>query len=204
MERLLILGASSGAREIYWYAKHFYPSEDISFYDDLVPVDILTIDGRPRPIYHQFKELQNYQFIVGVGEPFVKRILVEKALAAGLKPAPSIIDPRSHGDDFQIGRGGVITPGVVLTINIKIGDYVTLNPNSTVAHDSSIGDYCTINAGCHISGNVKIGSGVYLGAGATVREKITIASEIKVGTQACVVKDLIAPGVYVGVPAHKI
>src|SRR5271156_202143 len=97
---LLILGGGSCAREFYYFAKHFYHPFQISFFDDITHSDTLEIDGQIRPIYHRFTSLQEHRFIIGVGEPHIKRILVDKALKNGLKPAPSIIHPSVLADDF--------------------------------------------------------------------------------------------------------
>jgi hypothetical protein len=59
-----------------------------------------------------------YNFIVAVGNPKIKRILVEKAISAGLKPAETIIDPSAIIVDkkgVKIGLGGVIAPGCIIT-----------------------------------------------------------------------------------------
>ena len=88
---------------------------------------------------------------MGVGSPEFKRDFVEKALATGLKPAPTIVHPRAiiQGNDCELGVGGLITPGCALTTNIKIGDYVLLDLNCTVGHDTIISDYTSVSRGCH-------------------------------------------------------
>lgn len=152
--------------------------------------------------FEKFKE-----FVIGVGSPKIKRILVRKALASGLVPAPTIIHPRAlvQGDDCEIGIGSIISPGCVITTNVRIGNYVLLNLNCTVGHDTILGDYVTCNPGCCISGNVTLGEGVMLGTGTVIREKINIAQDVQTGAQSCVVKDILDSNITVaGIPARKL
>jgi UDP-3-O-[3-hydroxymyristoyl] glucosamine N-acyltransferase len=103
---------------------------------------------------------ENYPFIVAVGNPQIKKTLVKKALESGLLPSETIVDPSAIVlmDKKKLGKGGMISPGCVVTSNITFGDYVTLNLNTTVGHDTRIGSYCTTNPGVHISGQIEIGS----------------------------------------------
>jgi UDP-3-O-[3-hydroxymyristoyl] glucosamine N-acyltransferase len=58
--------------------------------------------------------------------------------------------------------------------------------------------------GAKISGNVTIGNSVLIGAGATIKEKVQICDDVVIGAGAVVVKSIVEPGVYAGVPAKKI
>ena len=55
-----------------------------------------------------------------------------------------------------------------------------------------------------IGGNVNIGHNVYLGSGSNVKEKINICSDATIGMNGAVVKDIITPGTYVGIPTKKL
>lgn len=218
-KNIAILGAGGFAREMYWHLKETNPAARMVFVDDItetakiimaehaIPVikdwnfDALPINGPDKP------SESIYEFVVGVGNPEAKRILVQKALACGLAPVATIIHPRAlvQGDDCTIGVGGIISPGCIITTNVKIGDYVLLNLNCTVGHDVIIGDYVTCNPGCCISGNVTIGKGTELGTGTVIREKIAIAPGVLTGAQACVVKSIVDPGItVVGIPARNL
>ncbi len=214
-----ILGAGGFAREMYWHLRDACPRARAVFVDDLsdtrevliaettIPVvkdwrfDAIRIDGPNRPT------AACRQFVIGVGHPATRRLLVGKALASGLAPIPTVVHPRAlvQGGDCTIGVGGVIAPGCVVTANVCIGDFVLLGVNVAIGHDVVIGDYVTCNPGCQVSGNVRLGSGVLVGAGATIREQITIAPDVVVGAQACVVKNVDESGTTVaGVPARRL
>ena len=106
----------------------------------------------------------------------------------------------------NLGVGGMISPGCVVTSNVKLGDYVTLNLNTTVGHDTTIGDYCTTNPGVHISGEIKIGCKNEFGTGCIIRDRLTIGSNKTFGAQTAVVKDIFGeePETYVGVPSKHL
>jgi sugar O-acyltransferase (sialic acid O-acetyltransferase NeuD family) len=201
---IVILGAGGLAREVFFHLQGFY--DDFVFVDDYNPDPKVVIQGKAYPVVTDwdFSAYKGYPFIIGVGAPNAKRILVERATKAGLSPAPTFIHPRAIVQDAVIGVGGIITPHCSVTTNIRIGDYVVLNLNCTVGHDTVIGDYVQANPGCHISGNVVLEGGVSLGTGTAVIEGTRISKDIVTGAQAAVVKDLIDEGTYVGVPAKPI
>ena len=216
---IVILGAGGFAREMYWHIKESIPQAKMVFANDLKETEKIAINGQIIPVIKNWdfdcvpvdsfnKSFEKFkEFVIGVGSPKIKRILVRKALASGLVPAPTIIHPRAlvQGDDCEIGIGSIISPGCVITTNVRIGNYVLLNLNCTVGHDTILGDYVTCNPGCCISGNVTLGEGVMLGTGTVIREEINIAQDVQTGAQSCVVKDILDSNITVaGIPARKL
>lgn len=215
---IAILGAGGCAREVYWYIHDTCPETEVIFVDDLTEVTAIRMGEETVPVVKDWRfegirsgrtgQLCNVtEFVVGVGLPHVKRILVKKALDSQLRPASTVIHPRAVILDpgCVIGMGGVIAPGAVITANVQLGDYVLINYNATIGHDTWIGDYASCNPGCNVSGNVKIGEGVCLGAGTVVREKSVIAPDVITGAQCCVVSDINTPGItVVGIPAREL
>lgn len=216
---IIILGAGGFAREAYWHIRETWPTAKILFVDDVTDTTELVMCGEKIPVVKDWRfeaflssgpgrcEDSSFGFVIGVGNPQAKRILVKKAIESGLKPFPTVIHPRAlvQGHDCRIGVGGIITPGCVVTTNVSIGDYVLINLNCTVGHDAALGDYVTCNPGCCISGNVTLGEGVVLGTGTVIREKISVAAGVVTGAQTCVVKNIDEPGITVaGVPAKKL
>ena len=203
MSRIVILGSGDFAREVYYHIKDTEKGKDIVFASD-ENIGFIEIDNRHVQNISNWKFGDEYSgFIVGVGKVNIKKILVEKALEAGLKPYPTIVHPRAYVQDADLGKGGIICPGVMMTTNIKIGDYVIVNLNCTVGHDSIIQKYSTINPGVNISGKVNIGEMTTIGTGSVIREGILVGDNIVVGAQAAVVKHAnVNGGLYVGLPAN--
>ncbi|MEJ2759134.1 MAG: hypothetical protein P8046_11690, partial [Anaerolineales bacterium] len=97
--------------------------------------------------------------ICGVGAPHVRRRLVLQASQAGVEFF-TLVHPRAILTRWiTLGTGVVITAGCILTNNIRIGDHVHLNLDSTVGHDVVIEDYVTVSPGVHVSGNVTLKEG---------------------------------------------
>jgi len=211
---LVILGAGGLAREAHWYALSS-GVEQIVFVDETAADDLtVTLGTRSFRVVNDWTafardpQLRPFRkFIVGVGDPALKRKLVGNALRSGLEAAATLVHEHAHvyGDDCVIGHGGIFAPGCRLTTNIRIGNYVVLGINCLIGHDSIIGDFASCHPGCQVSGHVILGAGTLLGAGSCVREKLTIADDVTVGAQACVVKSICDRGVTVtGVPARQL
>jgi sugar O-acyltransferase (sialic acid O-acetyltransferase NeuD family) len=103
--------------------------------------------------------------------------------------------------DIEIGIGSFIGAYSILTTNITIGNHVILNRGNQIGHDSKIGDFFSAMPGAIVSGNVRISDCVYMGNNSSIKEKILVNSNVIIGSNAAVVKNIIASGVYVGVPA---
>jgi sugar O-acyltransferase (sialic acid O-acetyltransferase NeuD family) len=208
--KLFILGAGGQARETFFHLRDIHPDLDVVFVDDVTPVTSLTLGGRQWPVLKNWEDVAaertrgRQTFTLAVGAPAGKRILVERALRAGLSPAPTWVHTSAVVQDARLGVGGLIAPGVVVTCNVQLGDYVLLNFNACVGHDAVIGDYATVGPGAVLAGNVSLGADVVVGAGAVVRERTSVAAGVTIGAQACVVKDVAEENAVVaGVPAKS-
>ncbi len=142
--------------------------------------------------------------VCGIGEPHIRRKVIEKALGFNAKFC-NVIHPNAlMTESVELEEGIVITAGCILTCNIKIGNHVHLNLATTVGHDVVMGDFSTTAPGVHISGNVNIGEGTYFGTGAVTVEKLTIGEWAIIGAGAVVANHLPANVTAVGVPARAI
>lgn len=145
--------------------------------------------------------------VLPIGFPKVKRKIFSNVLA-GIKNLvfPNLIHPSVslQRETLNIGIGNVITSGVRLTTNIKIGNFNLFNLNSTVGHDVVIGDFCVINPLATISGSVKIEDDVLVGTGANVLQNITLKARSTVGAGALASKEVPEDTVVVGIPAKPL
>ncbi|WP_291651452.1 bifunctional UDP-N-acetylglucosamine diphosphorylase/glucosamine-1-phosphate N-acetyltransferase GlmU [Clostridium sp.] len=108
----------------------------------------------------------------------------------------TLIDPNTTyiGDDVEIGRDTIIYPGNVLEGNTKIGEGVTLYPNSRISNsiilnnveiqssviiDSQIGEKTTVGPFAYIRPESVIGSGARIGDFVEIK-KSTIGNNTKV------------------------
>jgi sugar O-acyltransferase (sialic acid O-acetyltransferase NeuD family) len=144
-----------------------------------------------------------HRAVIGIGNPAIR----EKV--ASQLPAETVFETLVHptavmSQWVELGEGSVICAGVVLTCQITIGRHCQLNLNATVGHDCTFGDFCTIAPGTNISGNVDFGTRVDVGTQAAFRQHLRICDDVVIGMGAVVVKDIVEPGTYVGIPAKKV
>lgn len=210
----VILGAGGLAREVYWHIQdsNIKNISKFIFVDEITSNEYLLLNNIEFPIeknwefnkYRSFSE-EPICFTVGIGDTRLRRNMVAKSLTAGLSPLPTIIHNSAIIQDPSciIGYGGFIGPKCVLTTNIVIKNYVTLNLNTTVGHDTVLEDYVNCSPSVSVSGNVHLKQGVSLGTGTVVREKISVASHVVSGAQSCIVRNILEEDVVVaGVPSQ--
>lgn len=144
--------------------------------------------------------------VVAVGNPGTKKAIVGR-ITNPLIDFPKVIHPSVWiGDEasVEIGRGSILCAGVMVTTNVRIGEFVTLNLQCTVGHDAKIGDYSAFMPSVNISGEVIIGEEVYVGTGAKIINQLEIGSKTIVGAGAVVAKSLPANCTAVGIPSKPI
>jgi sugar O-acyltransferase (sialic acid O-acetyltransferase NeuD family) len=210
IEDVVIIGTGGFAREIQDVVRHCNRQlrmfNLLGFIDDFVKKGTV-VNGIPvLGDFGWFKtpEARGVCATVGVGAPEVRRKLVNRLKGLGVGFF-TVIDPSVSCSPFvEFGKGVVVTPGCVLTNNIKIGNHVHINLNSTVGHDAVMEDFTTTAPGVHVNGNNLIKEGVYLGTGANLVEKITIGEWSIIGAGAAVVGDIPANVTAVGCPAKVI
>lgn len=145
---------------------------------------VLLCFGDPKSKSYVYKQCYNTKFIY----PIIKH---SQSL---------ILDPKN----VEMGEGTIITAGVTMTTNIKIGKHVLINLHCTVGHDVTIDDFTSIMPGANISGNVCIGREVLIGAAATILNGIRIGDGARIGAGAVVTKDVKSGETVTGIPAKPI
>jgi len=186
-----IIGYGGHAREVMAQISHKMPC----FVDDkYVNQDTLPIS--------KFDPTK-YEVMVCVGNSKLRMEFVDKL--PKLTKYFTFIHPMAIiGRDVLIGDGSFIGAYSMITTNIKVGKHAILNRHCQIGHDTQAGDYLSMMPNSVISGNCNIGDQVYFGTNSSVREKISICDDVIIGLNAGVVKNIIEPGTYVGVPAKKI
>ena len=143
---------------------------------------------------------------VSIGSPVSKKGVLDR-ISNPLVDYPTLMHPSvwiGDKDFVEIGKGGIICAGVMITTNIIIKDFVILNLQCTVGHDTVINDYSSFMPSVNISGGVNIGECVYVGTGARIINHLVIGDNTIVGAGAVVAKTLPSNCTAVGVPAKPI
>ena len=209
--QVVILGAGGFAREVLdiLMARNAISSqyEILGFIDENADRWGRVLNGYPVLGGFEWfgtRDRAQIRAICGIGNPAVRRKLVQKALALGLRFC-TVVHPTAVLTPFvELGEGVVVTAGCIFTNQIKVGNHVHVNLDCTIGHDVIVEDFCTVAPGVHVSGNVHIKTGCDIGTGAVIIQGITIGEWSIVGAGAVVTKDIPANTTAVGVPAKVI
>lgn len=121
--------------------------------------------------------------------------------AEGWTMATLIAPSASLGVGCCVGRGSMVGQQAHLGPEAHVGAGCIINSGAVVDHESHIGDFSHVSVNATVAGRCRIGRHVMIGAGATVIDKRIVEDIITVGAGAVVIRDLLKPGTYVGVPA---
>ncbi len=108
------------------------------------------------------------------------------------------------GPWVTIGEGSVLSPGVRVTGNVRIGRHCQLHTGAIVSHDGVLHDFVTLSPSVTLCGGVTVGTRSTVFAGATVMPGVTIGSDAIVGAGALVNRDVEDGSTVVGVPARPL
>lgn len=211
MQKYVIIGAGGFAREvldIFEASKEAGQNYEVLGYLVEVQYGLPGMLINDKPILGDFSWLkehaENIQVICGVGDPIVRKHLIERARDCGARFG-NIIHPSAILTKYiTLGEGIVIAAGCILTNQICIGDHVHVNLDCTIGHDCVLEDYATLAPGVHVSGCVTLGEGCYIGTGANIIDRKKVGKWSIVGAGSVVLSDVPQYSVAVGVPAKVI
>ena len=208
---VIIYGAGGAGKELAFYLSVDNNPDTAwkidGFIDDTEQLQGQAINGLP--ILGGFEYIMNYSgniAVTSIDDPSVRRNLVLKIKKNINIKFPVVISPTCVVSSFiEWGEGCIISGAYnVLSVNIKLGDFVFVTSRTGIGHDVIIGDYTSIYAGISIDGGVSIGSGCVIGSNATILPKIKIGDGSIIGGGSMVTKDIPPRVVAAGVPAKII
>lgn len=210
MKDLLIIGAGGFAREVGWLVEEINQEKPLWNLIGYVDEDPQK-KGMPLndlPVLGSFNSLSGASVkaaaICAVGDPRSKYSLALKGKEVGLKYI-NLIHPNVRMSKYvNMGIGNIVCAGNILTVNIGLGNHITINLDCTIGHDVSIGNYCTILPSVNLSGNSTLKDGCLLGTNSAVIEGISVGEWSIIGAGAVLNKDIPAHCTAVGVPAKVI
>lgn len=211
MNKIVIYGSGGFAREVAHLIEDINAQEQqwevLGFIDDNQENHGKIVNELPvlggKEWFHSYQD--KISVVMGIGSPRAKKAIAQQLKEFKQIDYPNLIHPSVTFSRFnQIGEGNVICEGSILTTNIILKDFVTINLNCTIGHDTEIYSYSTILPNGSVSGNVVFDECVDFGTNATIIQGIRIGEETIVGAAAVVVRDLPAKCTAVGMPAKPI
>lgn len=208
MKDIVILGSSGFAQEMLWLLESNNAMETewniLGFVDGAGSTS--DIDGYD--VIGDDEWLMNYPHpinaICGIGQSGLRRKVINQYKICNSQVAfPAIISKQANVSRFtDLGEGSIVCAGTIITTNVRVGNFVTINLSCTIGHETKIGDFVTINPGSNISGNVLIGQGCDIGTGTKVIQNIEIGRGSTIGAGAVIIRDVPENCTVVGNPGR--
>ncbi len=208
---IAILGSGGFAREVATIIHAINaksPTYDLMGYIDNHLAKGTLINGLP--VIGSDDEINETSIPISIVTAFGEPDLKEKVFKKYTNPLisfPTIIHPSvilGDAPSIKFGKGCIICASCILTTNIEIKDFVTLNLSCTVGHDVTIGNFSSFMPSCNISGEVNIDEKVYCGTGVKIINQTNIGEHTIIGAGAVVTQNIPTNCTAVGVPAKPI
>lgn len=212
MTPLVLVGAGGFGRETAELVRalnHVSPRFDLLGFVD----DAEAFTGEQRvglPILGTTDWLHDHDavsVVVCVGRPSAidlrRRVVERLGLDAGRFATlvhPAAIMPSS----VSVGCGTVIHATCVCTADVRIGRHVQMMPGVVLTHDDDVDDFVTLGAGARLAGSVTVRAGAYIGSAASVRENLNIGRDSMVGMGSVVTVPVPTGEIWVGNPARRL
>ncbi|MBL8031750.1 MAG: NeuD/PglB/VioB family sugar acetyltransferase [Candidatus Doudnabacteria bacterium] len=144
----------------------------------------------------------NADIFIAVGSNATRQKVSEKI---GADRLATLIHPTAWvSTHATIGKGSVVMAMAVVGVDAKLGTGCIVNTGATVDHECMLADFVHISPGAHLSGQTVVGKRSWFGVGSSSIQNITVGSDVVIGAGGVVVRDLIEPGTYIGIPAKPV
>lgn len=204
---LAIYGSGATGQEIYEIVKQINSIElkweQVVFIDDTKPVcEVAGTKCLPFEVFTQNYSVDNTEVVIGLGEPYYRKILAEKTKSLGYKLG-KVIHPSVNIPDTAIVEDGVIVGvNAFISVNTFIGENTLIQPMSVVGHDTHVGKNTVVSIFSFLAGHCNLGDQCYLAMSVPVKEGTTIGSDSIVGIGSVVVRDIPPNSIALGNPAR--
>lgn len=205
---IVIVGAGGFALECFEVAHaNGVAKSELLFFDDVTETINPVLEQNELICIRSEKDLleqfpNGFDFILGIGNPKVRKKMYQRFIAYGGNPISLIADSVKTGVlSTTINAGNCIMSNTIITSNCVIEQGCLINLAVTIGHDSMIGEFVEICPGVNISGKCTIEKGAFIGTGAVLLPGITIGENAIVAAGAIVTKDVLPNTLVAGNPA---
>lgn len=203
------MGAGGFGREVYGWildSKACYPDWNIVGFLDDNPnaLDKYDYDGRAVSSISDYAPQKNDYLVLALGSPKLKRKVVTMLEARGGTFLSFAHRTTIIGRNVLMGKGCILCPHSVLTCDITLGDFVTVNCFSGAGHDVRIGSFSTLSGHVDITGFATIGADVLIGSNASILPGVTVGENSVVGAGSIVIRNVKRDTTVFGNPAKVI
>jgi len=209
MPNLIIIGARGFGREIFNLAKDCISAGTELSIKGYLDDKSDALDGYPNypPI---LSSVENYEvqpedvFVCALGDVHYKRQYAETILKKGGQFISLIHPSICQWQNTSWGEGCIALRNVVVSCDVKIGNFVTLMDHCIIGHDARIGDWSSVGASSMMAGFSSIGSMVTLHPHVEILPHKSVADNATVGAGSVVLRNVKEGITVFGVPATKL
>ena len=191
--RIVIVGAGGFGREIAsWCLDSFGSKTNIIFIDD-TKKGAVRIGSHELTIAYtlkEYKKTNNDKILMGLANPLAKKNIAENFQKRGIQFSTFVHKSVIASPGAKLGKGTIVCPNSVLSDNVVLGKFVTVNLCCTVGHDAFLDDYNTLSSHVDIMGGCKIGKMVFWGSGSRIIPEKYIADGCKIGAGALIMHNI--------------
>jgi len=151
-----------------------------------------------------FKPQKGFLYSLGTPTPHKNKLVGELKEKYALA-FDRLIHPTVHlGSNVRLGEGIIINVNTTIGPNAQLDDFCVINRCASIGHEAHIGKHALVGPSAAIAGAVTIGEGATIAMRATVLDKVQIGAWAFVGAASLVTKDVPANTVAYGSPAKVI
>lgn len=150
-----------------------------------------------------FKDaVQGSKITIAVGEPSVRKMLLEKVRLQNLTLATVISRHAFVSSSAVIESGVIVAPFASIQAQAHVGENVAINTQAIIGHHVKVLRGAVISSQVNLGGSCVVEELTYVGMGASILEKLSIGNESIVGMGSVVYKDIPAGVIALGNPAR--
>ena len=209
MKNLFILGAVALGRELESWLRDsiefVFPDYQLKGFLHSGPNDLdqYPCDHRVVGDWENFSFEPGDAVLVGTADAKWKRKYVERLHGTVL--FPTYVHPSATiGKYTHIGEGTIVLLNSIVSCNVTIGDFVTINIGSQLGHDCKIGDFASIMSNVDFGGWSSLGEDSLVGTNATIIPHVHVGKNVQVGAGSIILRDVPDGWHVLGNPAKRL
>lgn len=195
MKNLYIIGAGALGRELEGWLDNFiafaFPEYQLQgfLHSGSNDLDSYPCDHKVVGDWQNFIFEKDDAVLLGIADAKWKRRIVEKL--HGKVSFPTYIHHSVEISKYShVGEGSIILVNSLLSCNVNIGKFVTINIGSQIGHDCKIGDFASIMSNVDFGGWSSLGENSFVGTNATIIPHVNVGKEVNIGAGSIVVRDV--------------
>lgn len=147
-------------------------------------------------------ECSSWPFICASGDNELRRATAASYSEKGHEATTIVAETATVCNSAGVGRGVFIGHNAHVGPEAAVGDGCIINTAAVVEHNAVVGSFSHVAVSAIMCGRSRLGEDCLLGANATIIDNVKVCDRVVIGAGSTVVRDIEAPGIYVGSPAY--